>query len=219
MNKIQVQYLIVLSIFLVFLFYLFFFTPFYSLFTKEKITHFVQNNEEYAILVFWIINFIAALFFIPLTLFWIIAGMLFGSVVGTILTATAATTAATLAFLLCRKYERLFDKLIFKNDKARRWKEKIEEKVEQNSFTIIFIIRVLPHPFMLFSYIAGFSKTIRVNVFILATFLAIVPISFSFVLLGDSLLNDVRIIILPIFLILLATQLPKIINKFSNIKL
>ncbi|MCP3851266.1 MAG: TVP38/TMEM64 family protein [Gammaproteobacteria bacterium] len=177
----------------------------------------MKEKDEYLIFLFWLVNFIAVLLFIPLTLFWIIAGLLFGTLTGTILTASASTAAATVAFLLGRRYEELFNQLINRNVNTMKLKDKIENKMDQNSFTVLFIIRVLPHPFILFSYIAGFSKAIHINIYVLATFLAIVPLSFSFVLLGDSLLNNVKIIIIPIVLILLITQLPKVIKKLTNI--
>ncbi|MCU7940671.1 MAG: VTT domain-containing protein [gamma proteobacterium symbiont of Bathyaustriella thionipta] len=182
----------------------------------EKIIQIIESNGEYAIGIFWLINFLAVLLFIPLTLFWIIAGMLFGSLTGTILTASASVSAAAVAFLLCRRFEKQFEQLINRSEKALKWKEKLETKIENNSFTILFIIRVLPHPFILLSYIAGFSKAIRINTFILATLLAITPISFSFVLLGDGLLNNTKAFILPIVLILLVTQLPRLIKRLTK---
>jgi uncharacterized membrane protein YdjX (TVP38/TMEM64 family) len=216
-NRQQIFSLVFLIIFIFALLYLYHFTPFYSLFSVEKITLYIEANHEYAILIFWFINFIGALLFIPLTLFWIVAGILFGSITGTILTATASTAAATMAFLLTKKQEGLLELLINKNTQAQNWKNKLENKVLQNCFSWLFIIRVLPHPFILFSYLCGLTKSVTPKPFITATFLAITPISFSFVLLGDSLLHDIKIIILPIILILFVTQLPKLLKKYVNI--
>ena len=209
-------FLLAFTAFVLFFVFLYFFTPFYSYFTVEKITQFIHSNDEHILWLFWLINFIAVLLFIPLTLFWIIAGMLFGTITGTLLTASASTVAATIAFILCRLFENQFDQLINKNDAARQLKTKLNNKIEKNSFTILFIIRVLPHPFILFSYIAGFAKTIRLDIFILATLTAILPISFTFVLLGSSLLKDPKALIVPVVLIILVTQLPKIFKKLTR---
>ena len=200
-KKKSILLLFCLFIIILSLAYLIFFTQFYSFFTVENVSRFVISYDEYIIPIFWFVNFIAVLLFVPLTLFWIIAGMLFGTLLGTLLTATASTVAATVAFMISRKYEDYFSLMINKNKSAYMWKRKLEQKIESNCFIILFIIRVLPHPFILLSYIAGFLKVVSLRHFLLATFCAIVPLSFVFVFFGDSLINSPKMIILSLILI------------------
>lgn len=217
--KAQLLYLIPLVATLLLLGYLYFFTSVYSFFTLENLVEFFKQHEDYIVVLFWLINFFAVLLFIPLTLFWVVAGMLLGVFAGTLLTATAATAAATVAFILCRMNAPYFEQLIDKNERSKLWKTKLEDKISENSFTVIYIIRVLPHPFIVFSYIAGLTQSVQLKTFVLATFFAVAPLSIAFVWLGDSLLNDPRVVIIPIVLILLITQLPKLIKRYWNIEL
>jgi uncharacterized membrane protein YdjX (TVP38/TMEM64 family) len=196
--------------------YLYFFTPFYTHLKPEIIKSYLSHYESFSILVFWLLNLLAVLFFVPLTLFWIVAGMLFGTLTGTLLTASASTCAAALAYLMGRKNQWLAQSFILKHARSKHWKDKLEHGMQGNSFTILFIIRVLPHPFILFSYLAGFVETIKLSVFTLATLAAIVPLSFAFVLLGDSLLNDLRIIVLPVLLIALMIGTTKAYQYFQD---
>lgn len=185
-----------------------------ALFDAETIIEFVRSYNQWMVVVFWLSNLLAVLLFLPLTLFWIVGGLLFGPLVGTLLTTTAATVGAAVAFLFSRKYEIHFSKFVVRYSKAKELKDKLETTIAQNNFLIIFVVRMLPHPFILLSYIAGLISTISFRPYILATLLAMSILSFCFVSFGDSLMKGPEALIVPGIAILLVTQLPKLLNKF-----
>ncbi len=182
----------------------------------DNLIEFMHSYHDWMAAIFWLINFLAVLSFFPLTLFWIAAGLLFGPVTGTLLTTTAATASAGAAFLLSRKYETRFSRQLDKHHKAQMLKKKLERRIAQNNFSVIFIIRMLPHPYILLSYIAGLINTIRFKQYILATLSAISILSFCFVSFGDSLMKGPQALIIPALSILVVTQLAKLASTLDK---
>jgi uncharacterized membrane protein YdjX (TVP38/TMEM64 family) len=109
-------------------------------------------------------------------------GFLFGRWVGTVLVVAAATVGATLVFLAAR--------YIFA-DAARKRLGNLGDRINAgftaNAFQYMLFLRLVPlFPFFLVNLAPAFT-TIPVRTYALATLLGIIPASFVFVNLGESL--------------------------------
>jgi uncharacterized membrane protein YdjX (TVP38/TMEM64 family) len=109
-------------------------------------------------------------------------GFLFGRWLGTALVVIAATTGATLAFLAARY---LFA------DAARRRMGALGEKVNagftENALNYLLFLRLVPlFPFFLVNLAPAFTS-ISVRTFVVGTLIGIIPGSFVFVNLGQTL--------------------------------
>lgn len=117
----------------------------------------------------------------PLT---IAGGALFGSVFGTLYTVIGATTGATLAFLLSRFLGRDFVGVL----EGERFKKLAEydEKIEENGFGAVLFFRFVPLvPFNGLNFALGLTK-VKFQDYLLGTILGIIPGTFAYVYLGDS---------------------------------
>jgi len=109
-------------------------------------------------------------------------GFVFGRWVGTALVVVAATVGATLVFLAARY---LFA------DAARRRMGALGEKINagftQNAFSYLLFLRLVPvFPFFIINLAPAFT-TIPLRTYVLATAIGIIPGSFVFVNLGQTL--------------------------------
>lgn len=109
-------------------------------------------------------------------------GFLFGRWVGTGLVVVAATVGATLAFLSAR--------YLFADAMRQRMGPRLarlSRGFEENAFNYILFTRLVPlFPFWLMNLVPAFTP-VRVRVFIVATAIGILPGSFVFTNLGESL--------------------------------
>lgn len=109
-------------------------------------------------------------------------GLLFGRWVGGTIIIISATVGATLVFLAARY---LFA------DAAERWvggrAKKIIEGFQENAFNYLLFLRLVPvFPFWLVNLVAAITS-VKLGTYVLATFLGIIPGSFIFANLGQSL--------------------------------
>lgn len=109
-------------------------------------------------------------------------GFIFGRWTGTILVVFAATIGATLVFLAARY---LFA------DAARRRMGELGEKISngftENALNYLLFLRLVPlFPFFLVNLAPAFT-TIRLGTFVLGTFIGIIPATFVYVNLGETL--------------------------------
>ena len=109
-------------------------------------------------------------------------GFLFGRWVGTVLAVLAATLGATLVFLAARY---LFA------DAARRRMGALGEKVSagfaENAFHYLLFLRLVPlFPFFLVNLAPAFTK-IRLRTYVAGTLIGIIPGTFVYVNLGQTL--------------------------------
>lgn len=109
-------------------------------------------------------------------------GFVFGRWVGTALVVVAATVGATLVFLAAR--------YLFADAARRRMGPrgaKIADGFAKNAFSYLLFLRLVPlFPFFLVNLAPAFTPT-RVRTFVLATLIGIVPGTFVFVNLGQTL--------------------------------
>lgn len=109
-------------------------------------------------------------------------GLLFGAALGTALTVAAATLGATLVFLLAR---RLFgaDALERLGPRAQR----LAAALRREAASYLLALRLVPlFPFVLVNLVPAFCG-VRLPVFVLTTFLGIIPASAVFSLAGAGL--------------------------------
>jgi uncharacterized membrane protein YdjX (TVP38/TMEM64 family) len=109
-------------------------------------------------------------------------GFLFGRWVGTVLVVFAATIGATLVFLAARY---LFA------DAARRRMGSLGEKISagftENALNYLLFLRLVPlFPFFLVNLAPAFTN-IRLGTFVVGTFIGIIPATFVYVNLGETL--------------------------------
>lgn len=109
-------------------------------------------------------------------------GLLFGRWLGTLLIVIAATVGATLVFLAARYVfaEALRRRL---GDSTRR----LLEGFDRNAVNYLLFLRLVPlFPFWLVNIAPAFTG-IRLRTYVLATFIGIIPGSFVFANIGDTL--------------------------------
>ena len=109
-------------------------------------------------------------------------GFIFGRWVGTVLIVVAATIGATLVFLAAR--------YLFAEAARRRMGalgEKISAGFAANAFNYLLFLRLVPlFPFFLVNLAPAFTN-IRLGTFVLGTFIGIIPGSFVYANLGQTL--------------------------------
>ena len=109
-------------------------------------------------------------------------GFVFGRWIGTVLVVAAATLGATIVFLAAR--------YLFADAARRRLGalgEKINTGFNENAFAYLLFLRLVPaFPFFLVNIAPAFTS-VSVRTYVLATLIGIVPGTFVFVNLGQTL--------------------------------
>ncbi len=109
-------------------------------------------------------------------------GFVFGRWVGTALVVVAATVGATIVFLAAR--------YIFADSARKRlgtWGEKINAGFTDGAFNYMLFLRLVPvFPFFIVNLAPAFTS-IPLRTYVLATFIGIIPGTFVFVNLGETL--------------------------------
>lgn len=109
-------------------------------------------------------------------------GFLFGRWVGPLVIVTAATLGATLVFLAARYL--IAD---WARSRMGTMGQKINEGFSENAFNYMLFLRLVPaFPFFLVNLAPAFT-TIKVSTYVLATAIGIIPGSFVFANLGQTL--------------------------------
>ena len=116
------------------------------------------------------------------TLLSLAIGLLFGRYVGTLIIAVAGTLGATVLFVVARYVFADF----FKRRIAGR-AGKLDKALNRNAFLYLALLRVIPIvPFWLVNLVAAFTS-INVRTYAAATLTGMIPISFIWASLGESL--------------------------------
>ena len=150
----------------------------------EKIRSFILSAGPLAPVLYVVIYSLAPVLFAPGWILTLAGGLAFGPLWGTILTVAGATIGASLSFLVARSMGREFVARLLKG----KFKS-LDEKSGDHGFQIIFSLRLIPVvPFNALNYVAGISN-VKSRDYILGTFLGIIPGTFVYVYLGNSLTN------------------------------
>ncbi len=130
--------------------------------------------------IYIIIYVLRPLIFFPATLVTVLSGFLFGPI-GILYTILGSNSSALLAFFVGQ----YFGKGLLDSEETAGLMQRYAQRMRQNSFETVLLMRLLFLPYDLVHYVAGFLR-IDWKAFILATIIGSVPGTISFVLLGTS---------------------------------
>ena len=131
--------------------------------------------------VFYIVIYaLRPLIFFPATVLTLLGGFLFGPI-GILWTIIGSNASALVAYTVGR----YFGTGVLEGEEETNVIQKYTQRMRQNSFETVLIMRLLFLPYDLVNYAAGFLK-IRWQPFILATAIGSIPGTISFVLLAGS---------------------------------
>jgi uncharacterized membrane protein YdjX (TVP38/TMEM64 family) len=150
---------------------------------RDALLGFTERHYVAALVIAFLVYAGAVAFSLPGGLALSLAtGFVFGRWVGTVLVVLAATLGATLVFLAAR--------YIFADADRKRlgaWGDKINDGFTQNAFSYLLFLRLVPaFPFFLVNLAPAFTS-IPLRTYVLATFVGIIPGTFVFVNLGQTL--------------------------------
>ena len=147
-------------------------------------------QSPYGVLLYILIYALRPIIFFPATVLTVTAGAVFGSgsfynlVLAVLYTIIASNTSATVAYLIGRYFGKGLIKEASGDDSNVI--QRYADRMRQNSFETILIMRFIFLPYDLVNYLAGFLR-INWKPFILATFLGSIPGTIAFVSFGASL--------------------------------
>ena len=150
---------------------------------RDRLLAFAESNYVAALAIAFAVYVAATAFSLPGGLILSLTmGFVFGRWVGTVLVVIAATIGATIVFLAAR--------YVFA-DAARRKLGAVGEKINagfaRNAFSYLLFLRLVPaFPFFLVNLAPAFTS-IPLSTYVAATFLGIIPGTFVFVNLGQTL--------------------------------
>ena len=150
---------------------------------RDAMLRFTEAHFAAALAIGFVVYAGAVAFSLPGALVMSLAtGFVFGRWVGTALVVAAATTGATIVFLAAR--------YIFADAARRRLGtlgDRINAGFTENAFHYLLFLRLVPaFPFFLVNLAPAFTS-VPVRTFVLATLIGIVPGTFVFVNLGETL--------------------------------
>lgn len=150
---------------------------------REALHAYAQANFAAAFALAFVLYVAMTLFSLPGgSVMSLAMGFVFGRWAGTVLVVTAATVGSTLLFLAAR--------YVFADSARRRLGvlgERINAGFTQNAFEYMLFLRLVPaFPYFLVN-LAPALTSIPVRTYVLATFIGIIPGTFVFVNLGESL--------------------------------
>jgi uncharacterized membrane protein YdjX (TVP38/TMEM64 family) len=155
----------------------------FHLYSLNDVKNMVTSYGKLAPFIFFLLCVLRPILLLPIGLFSVLGGILFGSIKGTILTVIGSTVGSIIAYYISWFLGSDFFQRYF-GDKIEKYS--FDEK---NAFKITFLMRVIPIlPCDVVSYICGLSK-INIIKYTLASFLGIIPGTFVYSNFGSSLNN------------------------------
>jgi uncharacterized membrane protein YdjX (TVP38/TMEM64 family) len=150
---------------------------------RDALLAFTEAHHVQALAIAFAVYVAAAVFSLPGGLLLsLTCGFLFGRWTGTVLVVFAATIGATLLFVAAR--------YVFADAARKRLGalgEKINAGFTRDAFSYMLFLRLVPaFPFFLVNLAPAFTS-IPLRTFVLATFIGIIPGTFVFVNLGETL--------------------------------
>ena len=167
----------------------------------------------FAPVIYTLLYILGTIFFIPGTVLTLIGGAVFGPLMGTIYTIIAATIGATTAFLIARYLGGSFIKTLETNKFQQI--QKYDNKIKENGLNVVLFLRFVPFfPFNVLNYALGLTK-VKLSDYFFGSLFGMIPGTFVYVYLGDSLssLNIWQIASAIILLLLLSFIATKLKNK------
>lgn len=139
------------------------------------------TGSWYGPAVYVVLYALRPLLFFPATLLTLLSGFLFGPVWGVVWTVLGSNASAMLAYGIGRYLGRG----VLDNQQSGGLIQQYAQRMRENSFEAVLIMRLIFLPYDLVHYIAGFLK-IDWKAFLLATVIGTIPGTISFVLFGAS---------------------------------
>lgn len=200
-------------------FLIFFFILFLFIIYFEDISLYFDNAERIirdsgvlAPLVYSLLMILSILVVpIPSSPLAILGGVIFGPWLGMIYTLISATIGSLIAFSMSR----FFFHEHFKNIEKKKFFKEISGKGENNIAYFVFLTRLMPQiSFDIVSYLTGLTS-LKSWKFIIATFLGMIPIVFTFSFFGYLIAPYKDAFLIIIFLIFLV-YLYNLFKKISS---
>jgi uncharacterized membrane protein YdjX (TVP38/TMEM64 family) len=129
-----------------------------------------------------VIYVLRPLIFFPATLLTLLGGFLFGPVWGVIYVVLGSNGSALAAYFVARFFGQ---DLLQEQEGSQSFVNRYAQRLRDNSFETVLLMRLIFLPYDLVHYVAGFLR-IDWRAFILATAIGSIPGTISFVLLGSS---------------------------------
>lgn len=161
----------------------------FKIFTPEKIRNIIQGYGKNASFIYILLFSILPIFFFPVPILAIAAGISFGLFEGVLYTMIGAMINSSIMFVMAKKFAK--DKVVelFKTKISEKWYNKMISIEKNNGFLIIFLLRLLPiAPYNVINYLSGLTEISFLR-YSLATFLGIIPGTFVFLNVGDKAIN------------------------------
>lgn len=134
-------------------------------------------------LLFVLIYILATLLLLPLWIFTVAAGALFGVGWGFLLVWVAALTGATIAFVLARYF---FRDSVKKLVARKPWLDTLDKALRKEGWTVVALLRLSPLvPFGVKSYLFGVTK-LKLRDYVLGTAIGKVPGEVVYLFLGAT---------------------------------
>ncbi|MFO7538276.1 MAG: TVP38/TMEM64 family protein [Chloroflexota bacterium] len=133
-------------------------------------------------LAYILIYLLRPLIFFPATLLTLLGGFLFGPIWGIIYVVLGSNGSALAAYFVARFFGQ---DLLPDQEDSQSFVNRYAQRLRDNSFETVLLMRLLFLPYDLVHYVAGFLR-IDWRAFILATAIGSIPGTISFVLLGSS---------------------------------
>ncbi|MBY0123709.1 TVP38/TMEM64 family protein [Bacillus sp. S/N-304-OC-R1] len=172
-----------------------------GLYYKNFILDWVHKSDSSDLPVMFVLSFLlAAIPFIPFTIFAGLMGAKYGVVIGTLINWTGGVTAAVLYFFLSRIFFRNF----FMGYVERvRGIQRLHTMLERNAFIAILLMRLIaifPPPIV--NTYTGIS-TIPFRTFLLATAFGLIPPMFMIAFSGEQIFTSIFHLFIGVLLYLL----------------
>lgn len=190
----------------------------FKIFTPEKIRTIIQSYGSNATIIYILLFSILPIFFFPVPILALAAGISFGLLEGVIYTIIGAMINSSIMFLMAKKFAKEKVIELFKTKISKKWYDKMIKIEKNNGFLIIFLLRLLPiAPYNVINYISGLTEISFLR-YSIATLLGIIPGTFVFLNVGDKaidiysiefLLSILGFLLLTIFSIILIKKVDK----------
>ena len=161
----------------------------FKIFTPEKIRNIIQSYGKNSAIIYILLFSILPIFFFPVPILALAAGISFGLFEGVIYTILGAMINSSIMFIMAKKFAK--DKVleIFRKKISKKWYDKIINAEKNKGIFIIFLMRLLPiAPYNVINYLSGLTE-ISFFKYSLATFFGIIPGTFVFLNVGDKAIN------------------------------
>ena len=183
---------------------------YFKLYNVSNVRAIVSSCGKLAPLIFLALCILRPIILLPVGLFSVLGGIMFGSFIGGTYTILGSTIGSIMAYYMAKYWGRDFIEKLMHNKM-----KKLDKSCKERGFLVTFLMRVIPIlPCDVVSYICGLSN-IKMLDFVLGTFVGIIPGTYIYSYFGSSLKNVYsKEFIISILLLILLSILPIIIKKF-----